>query len=110
MDSDGEREQVRRGMGQTRRYAQRMNLAASRPRPDLASTRFCLAVPGREYLVYQPRAGAFSVDLRAAPASFRVEWFQPSTGRRWYSRVSGGHRRTMTPPVGTPVVLYLRRA
>jgi uncharacterized protein DUF6298 len=109
MDTGGEREQVRRAMGQTRRYAQRMNLAASRPRPDLASTRFCLAVPGREYLVYQPRSGAFSVDLRADRASFRVEWFQPSTGRRWYSRVAGGARRTMTPPVGTAVVLYLRR-
>ena len=110
MDAGGEREQVRRAMGQTRSYAQRMNLAASRPRPDLASTRFCLAVPGREYLVYQPHPGAFSVDLRGAQAALRVEWLQPSTGRRWYSRVTGGERRTMTPPVGTPVVLYLRRA
>ena len=110
MDTGGEREQVRRAMGQTRRYAQRMNLAASRPRPDLASTRFCLAVPGREYLVYQPHPGGFSVDLRGAGGWFRVEWFQPSTGRRWYSRVAGGDRRTMTPPVGTSVVLYLRRA
>jgi hypothetical protein len=109
MDAGGEREQVRRAMGQTRSYAQRMNLAASRPRPELASTRFCLAVPGREYLVYQPHPGAFSVDLRGARASFRVEWFQPSTGRRWYSRVAGGDLRTMPPPVRTPVVLYLRR-
>ena len=31
--------------------------------------------------------------------SFRVEWFEPSTGRAWYGRVSGGGRRTMTPPV-----------
>jgi Family of unknown function (DUF6298) len=110
MDADGEREQIRWALGHTRHYARRMNLAASRPRPDLASTRFCLAVPGREYLVYQPRPGAFSVDLRAARGSLRVEWFEPSTGRRWFGRIDGGARRTMTPPVGTPVVLYLRRA
>jgi hypothetical protein len=109
MDADREREQIRWALGHTRHYALRMDLAASRPRPDLASTRFCLAVPGREYLVYQPRSGAFSVDLRAAAVSFRVEWFEPSTGRRWFSRVSGGAHRTLTPPVGTPVVLYLRR-
>ncbi|HEX7254645.1 MAG TPA: DUF6298 domain-containing protein [Gaiellaceae bacterium] len=110
MDGDPEREQIRWAMGHTRHYALRMNLAASRPRPDLASTGFCLAVPGSEYLVYQPRSGAFSVDLRAASRPFRVEWFEPSTGRRWFSRVAGGAHRTLTPPVGTPVVLYLRRA
>jgi hypothetical protein len=110
MDSDPNREAVRWAMGHTRHYAMRMNLAASRPRPDLASTRFCLAVPGSEYLVYQPGSGAFTVDLRAAPRPLRVEWFQPSTGRRWFGRVQGGGFRTMTPPVGAAVVLYLRPA
>jgi hypothetical protein len=109
MDADGQREAIRWALGHTRHYALRMNLAASQPRPDLASTRFCLAVPGRKYLVYQPASGAFSVDLRASGRSFRVEWFQPSTGRRWFDRIRGGDVRTLTPPVGGPVVVYLRR-
>lgn len=108
MDADPNREAIRWALGNARHYATRMNLAASRPRPDLASTRFCLAVPGFEYLVYQPGSGAFSVDLRAANRPLRVEWFDPASGRRWFGRVQGGAHRTMTPPIGTPVVLYLR--
>ena len=110
MDGDRNREAIRWAMGHTRHYANRMNLAASRPRPDLASTRFCLAVPGKEYLVYQPGSGAFSVDLRAARRALRVEWFQPSTGKRWFAGVQGGARRTFAPPVAGPVVLYLTPA
>lgn len=109
MDGDGNREAIRWAMGHTRHYALRMNLAASRPLPGLASTGFCLAVPGREYLVYQPRSGAFSVDLRAARGAFRVEWFQPSSGKRWFARAQGGAVRTLTPPVSGPVVLYLKK-
>lgn len=110
MDGDPNREAVRWAMGQTLHYAERMNLAASQPRSDACSTRFCLVVPGSEYLVYQPGSGQFSVDLRASRRTFRVEWFEPSTGRRWFDRVTGGDHRTMAPPVGTPVVLYLRAA
>ncbi len=110
MDGDANREAVRWAMGHTLHYAKRMNLAASLPRPDLCSTRFCLAVPGSEYLVYQPGSGAFSVDLRGSDRRFRVEWFEPSSGRRWFGQVAGGGHLTMTPPVGTPVVLYLKRA
>ena len=111
MDAHEEREAVRWAMGNARHYANRIDLAASRPRPDLASTRFCLAVPGKEYLVYQPGSGAFSVDLRASRSRFRIEWFEPSTGRRWITgRIRGGAHRTLTPPVDTPVVLYLKAA
>jgi len=39
-------------MGDTRRYAEKMNLAAMTPHPELVSTRYCLANPGEEYLVY----------------------------------------------------------
>jgi hypothetical protein len=50
-------EQARRALGDTRRFAERMNLAAMTPRNELASTRYCLAHPGHEYLIYQPKAG-----------------------------------------------------
>jgi hypothetical protein len=108
MDSDGNREAIRWAMGHTLHYAKRMNLAASQPRPDLASTGFCLAVPGFEYLVYQPGSGPFSLDLTASGRAFRVEWFEPSSGRRWFDEVGGGAHQTLTPPVGAPVVAYVR--
>ena len=47
-------ETTRKNMGYSHRYAERMDLAAMTPRVDLSSTGFCLAAPGREYLVYQP--------------------------------------------------------
>jgi Family of unknown function (DUF6298)/Putative collagen-binding domain of a collagenase len=109
MDDDPEREAIRWALGNARHYALRMDLSSSRPRPDLASTRFCLAVPGRQYLVYQPQTGPFSVNLLASKRTFRVEWFEPSTGKRWYGTVQGGAHRTMTPPVASPVVLFLER-
>ena len=39
-------EASRRAMGHARRYAGRIDLAASRPAGELASTEYCLAVPG----------------------------------------------------------------
>ena len=35
-------------------YANRMNLSSMRPRGDLASSGYCLANPGEEYLIYVP--------------------------------------------------------
>ena len=48
---------ARRAMGHARRYAERMNLAAMTPQPGLASTGYCLAHVGAEYLIYQPKPG-----------------------------------------------------
>ena len=71
---------IRRSLGYTRRYAERMNLVAMKPRPDLASTRFCLANPGKEYLIYDPVGGkAFTVKLKAGLYGF--EWFDPTNGK-----------------------------
>jgi hypothetical protein len=52
--SDAKWEPVRRAMGVTRRLAERVNLATLVPRPELASSRYCLAHPGQEYLVDLP--------------------------------------------------------
>jgi hypothetical protein len=46
---------ARAAMGQTRRYADKMDLINMTPRRDLASTHYALARPGSEYLVYQPQ-------------------------------------------------------
>jgi hypothetical protein len=42
-------------------YARRCGLVNMNPRNDLASTGFCLANPGVEYIVYEPGGSPFSV-------------------------------------------------
>ncbi len=100
----------RTAMGQTRRFAERMNLAAMVPSPKLASTGYCLAAPGAEYLVYQPKPGeAFSVELQAGPYQF--EWFDVREGADFGTQQiesRGGTTRFQSPHAGA-AVLYLKR-
>jgi hypothetical protein len=54
LGADSKKEHARRAMGDTLTYAKRMGLESMAPREDLASTTYCLANPGVEYLVYLP--------------------------------------------------------
>lgn len=45
---------LRKALGDTLRYARKIDLAAMVPHRDLCSSTFCLANPGIEYLVYLP--------------------------------------------------------
>ncbi len=64
-------------MGDTRAYAERVDLLHMTPNTTVCSTQFCLVNPGVEYLVYQPGPGLrFTIDLSAYPGGrFLVEWF-----------------------------------
>ena len=95
-------------MGDTRRFAERMDLSAMTPRGQLSSTKYCLADPDKEYLVYQPRGGEFTVEL--APGSYAAEWFDPA--RRAAARAgsaAGGGTRRFIPPFQGGAILYLKR-
>jgi hypothetical protein len=100
---------LRDAMGWTRAYAERMNLAAMKPCPELASTGYCLANPGTEYLVYQPRDGeSFSVELKTS--TYHCEWFNPAKGQIASSgnvHATGGGQRFNVPFAGD-AVLYLK--
>ncbi|MBN1669701.1 MAG: hypothetical protein JXR37_01630 [Kiritimatiellae bacterium] len=101
-------ERVRWNMGHSRKYAQRMDLTASAPHSELASTGFCLAVPPTEYLVYLPDGGEVSVDLGAAKGKLAVEWFNPSTDEATEGDpVEGGDRVELTAPFQGHAVLYI---
>lgn len=100
---------ARQAMGQVRRFAERMNLAAMKPEPKLA-TGYCLAERGREYLVFQHDKGEFALDLKDAPGTFAVEWFDINAGRSLAGApVEGGANRTFTTPFPGPAALYLKR-
>jgi Family of unknown function (DUF6298)/Putative collagen-binding domain of a collagenase len=114
---------IRRSMGYTRVFARRLNLAAAVPRADLASTGYCLADPGREYLVYvpagprrwfsfarEPAGEAVRVDLTAAAQPLGIEWFNPRSGERIAAgRARAGGWVQFSAPWSGDAVLYLSR-
>jgi len=104
-------ESLRRNLGYTRRFAQRVDLAAMAPRDELASSRYCLANPGKEYLVYLPEGRAVTVDLSGAVGEVRIHWFNPADAKEVAAvPIAGGARREFSNPFGGPAVLYLRAA
>ncbi len=101
---------VRRNMGYTSEFADRIDLSSMTPRGELSSTGYCLAAPGKEYLVYQPASGAFYVRIESpSGAAFVTQWFDPETGE-----TSTGKRTTKTgkiafePPLAGDTVLHLK--
>jgi hypothetical protein len=104
-------EPTRRAMGDTRRYAERMNLAAMTPRPDLVSTRYCLANPGEEYLIYLPKGGNVTLNLCDATGAFAVEWFFPELSRTFpgaHPLPGGDYVVTIAPYTGDAVLYLLK--
>lgn len=99
-------------MGHTRRLAERLNLPSMRPRPEFASTGYCLVQPGKEYVVYQPKANErFTVELIAG--TYRYEWLSPAqqgqTGETGRLEALDG-LRAFKPPFDGDAVLYLKAA
>ena len=103
-----DQEAMRKAMGQTRKMADRMRLAEMTPRSDLASTGYCLANPGKEYLVYLPDGGAVTVDLSAAKGMLQVEWVHPVEGTvKAAAPVQGGGQCRFQTPFNGDTVLHL---
>jgi hypothetical protein len=101
-------EGVRRAMGQTRRLAARVNLAATTPHNELASTEYCLAKPGVAYIVYLPKGGTVTVDLSAVQGEVQVEWIHPVEGNVTpAAATTGGEKRTLTSPFTGAAVVHL---
>jgi hypothetical protein len=104
-------EDVRRSLGLARRWAGRLDLAKALPRPELASSGYCLAEPGEAYLAYLPDDGAVEMDLGDASGPFEAEWLDPAIGRTLDGgRVAGGQRQRLASPCAADAVLYLKAA
>jgi hypothetical protein len=106
-------EPARCAMGDTLRFAERMNLIQMEPRDDLSSTGFALADPGQEYLVLQPSAAADSFTVLLDPGTYAVEWFSIE-GRQTVPgdaiTVERSAATSFSPPsqLSGPTVLYLK--
>jgi hypothetical protein len=68
-------EPARLAMGDTRRFAERMQLLRMEPRGDISSTGYALANPGEEYLVLQPIEAAEPFSVTLDPGTYAVMWF-----------------------------------
>lgn len=120
-------EKLRLTFGHTSAFAARLNLAAAEPRPDLASTGYCLANPRVAYLVYSPeqhyRGERFfskvpstwfpdqvSVDLSQIPGTLAFEWFGLDGAALSSGTAMGGQSRVFRAPRrGGGLVLYIYR-
>jgi hypothetical protein len=133
-----EADQARRAMGDTRSYAERIDLATMIPRAELCSSGFCLANPGIEYLVYAPFGSHWLepyfrflpshrfrswikslhlfrrtvvVDIGATPKTVIVEWFNPITRQAAAAGTrDGSGKQDFTAPFSGDAVLYLTAA
>jgi hypothetical protein len=104
-------EPARYAMGDTRAFAQRLNLARTTPRGELSSTGYVLANPGVQYLVLQPEPGAeLWVDL--TDGTYQLQWFDVTERRTLDGAdvtADGDTRVAFSPPPSLtgPVVLLL---
>ena len=90
-------EAARLAMGDTRRLAERIDLAGMVPHPSLSSTRYALAANGQEYVVFQPDEGGFTVEL--PPGTYVGRVVQPggSLVGRWRRRHRGSDGHDILP-------------
>jgi len=99
----------RRAMGQTRRLAERMNLAAMTPRGELASSGYCLVNPGKEYLVFVPGGGEVTLDLTTVSGTLAVEWLRLTEEVVTQGApVPGGAKRRLRAPFAGDAAIHLK--
>jgi len=101
-------ESIRKAMGVTHQVASQRSLAEAVPMPELASTGYCLAIPGKQYVVYLPEGGEITVDLSAAKGHLSGKWIHPVEGTSHpAASVQGGAQRTLRSPLDGAAVLLL---
>jgi hypothetical protein len=101
-------EKIRKAMGVTKSIADKINLAEMQPLPDIASTRYCLANPGREYVIYLPEGSEVTVDLSPVKGTLKVTWIHPVDGTIVDGgKVNGGSKRTFKAPFSDHAALWL---
>ena len=101
---------IRRNMGFTRAFAEKINLSSMVPKPNIASSRYCLAQEGEEYLIYGPQDSSLELDLAHTEGEFDYEWFDPLTGRTSIGgAILGGRKIIFKIPASNDVILHIYR-
>lgn len=102
---------LRDNLGYINQFARRVDLKNMKPRPDLSTTRFCLANPGRGYLIYFPSLTKATINLSDVKGEVDMEWFIPSLNRtvKGVTPLKGGYFAVVEPPASVDAVLYLKK-
>ncbi len=80
------------------------------PAGDVTSAGWCLANPGKEYVVFLQQSQPFSVKLRGVTGSLPAQWYQPLTGQRVRANTRADGEHQLTPPAewgDGPVALHI---
>lgn len=81
------------------------------PSDRLVNHGWCLANPGREYVVFQNEAKSFRLEIAGAKSPLKAEWFNPHSGQRTSAGLLENGTITLTPPTDwgrVPAVLHLK--
>ena len=81
------------------------------PHDELSTTRYCLANPEQEYLIYFPEGGKATINLTSVKGDLDVEWFIPSQNQilPGPKPVKGGYFANFESPYIGDAVLYLKK-
>ncbi len=109
-EPDPKHDLARRAMGLVRRLSERVDLASMTPRPRLASTGYCLADPGKTYLVYQPEQEGQTFEVDIAVGNYQIEWIDCASGQpkqTWPLEVEA-RPVSLAPPFKGAAIAYLK--
>ncbi len=105
-------EDIRKSLGYTRLFAEKMDLIDMVPDRVSSSSGYCLSKKGKEYLIYFPQANEeiMEVDLSMEKGSFNMEWFNPATGKYQTGiSVKGGEKIRLKSPFNSKdAVVYIK--
>lgn len=102
---------LRDAMGHIVSLSRRADLKNMKPRNALSSTQYCLAHPGKEYIVYYPHfTEKATINLSEVEGELEMEWFIPSLNRtiKAPATIQGGYFRVIEAPTSMDAVLYLK--
>ena len=104
-------EAVRKNMGYTLQYARKIDLIHMEPANELSSSGYCLARKNEQYLAYIPEGKQVEMDLGGSNSNFKVEWFDPTTGKKVDGgQIEGGKKIVFHSPFqSSEAVLYLKK-
>jgi len=95
-------QEMRVSMGLSRKIAYKIDLINMVPSTTIATSGYCLAAEGKEYLVYIPEGKETNVDLTSSKGSFEVTWIDPLSGNTWAGDpIPGGNANKLVSPFET---------
>jgi hypothetical protein len=104
-------ELLRKNMGIIRDLSSKVDLINMKPMDRLSSTRYCLACPGKEYVIFFPTGGNATLNLSPAKVNYEVSWYIPVLDKwiKGTETIAGGSFVKLSAPFTGPAVLYLRK-